>query len=99
MTQLHREFLRAGSDVLQSFTFNAVDSKLSERGCKSTGAEINRAGVELVKRVAAEGDALTAGSLSRKGITCRDDGIINTWTTAVNNMIAYSTCHLCTIKK
>ena len=67
MTQLHREFLRAGSDVLQSFTFNAVDSKLSERGCKSTGAEINRAGVELVKRVAAEGDALTAGSLSRKG--------------------------------
>ena len=65
MTQLHREFLRAGADVLQSFTFNAVDSKLSERGCKNTGTEINNAGVELVRKVAAEGDALTAGSLSR----------------------------------
>lgn len=30
--QLHREFLRAGSDVMQTFTFYASDDKLANRG-------------------------------------------------------------------
>lgn len=30
--QLHREFLRAGSDVMQAFTFYASDDKLINRG-------------------------------------------------------------------
>ena len=30
--QLHREFLRAGADVMQAFTFYASDDKLSNRG-------------------------------------------------------------------
>ena len=30
--QLHREFLRAGSDVMQAFTFYASDDKLENRG-------------------------------------------------------------------
>ena len=29
---LHREFLRAGSDVMQTFTFYASDDKLGNRG-------------------------------------------------------------------
>ena len=33
--QLHREFLRAGSDVMQAFTFYASDDKLSNRGNKA----------------------------------------------------------------
>ena len=65
MTQLHREFLRAGSDVLQSFTFFASDDQLKARGVQTTGAEINEAGMRLVKEVAAEGDALTGGGLAR----------------------------------
>lgn len=32
MRQLHREFLRAGSDVMQTFTFYASDDKLENRG-------------------------------------------------------------------
>ena len=32
MRQLHREFLRAGADVMQTFTFYASDSKLGNRG-------------------------------------------------------------------
>ena len=59
MTQLHREFLRAGSDVLQSFTFFASDDALEQCGVKTTGAAINDAAVRIVKKVAAEGDALT----------------------------------------
>ena len=30
--QLHREFLRAGADVMQAFTFYASDDKLKNRG-------------------------------------------------------------------
>lgn len=32
MRQLHREFLRAGSNVMQTFTFYASDDKLANRG-------------------------------------------------------------------
>ena len=41
--ELHREFLRAGSDVMQTFTFYASDDKLGNRGNKA--AEI---GVQFV---------------------------------------------------
>merc|ERR1711970_909346 len=64
---LHREFLRAGSDVMQAFTFYASDDKLVNRGNKAglnfTGADINRRASELAKQVAAEGDALTLGGI------------------------------------
>jgi betaine-homocysteine S-methyltransferase len=47
--QLHREFVRAGSDVLQSFTFFASDDRLAAQGTKSgealKGSDINREGI------------------------------------------------------
>merc|ERR1712142_596215 len=65
--QLHREFLRAGSDVMQAFTFYASEDKLVNRGNKAgvkLGVEaINRAAAELAAEVAAEGDALTLGGI------------------------------------
>ena len=36
MRQLHREFLRAGANVMQTFTFYASDDKLENRGNKIT---------------------------------------------------------------
>jgi betaine-homocysteine S-methyltransferase len=67
--QLHREFLRAGSDIMQAFSFYASDDKLCNRGneaqAKYTGAGINKAACDLCKEVAAEGDALTLGGLSQ----------------------------------
>lgn len=41
--ELHREFLRAGSDVMQTFTFYASDDKLANRG--NSAVEI---GVSLI---------------------------------------------------
>ena len=53
--ELHREFLRAGSDVMQTFTFYASDDKLGNRGNKA--AEIGVQFVYLyVKLVNLEGD-------------------------------------------
>ncbi|KAK5870951.1 hypothetical protein PBY51_003856 [Eleginops maclovinus] len=63
--QLHREFLRAGSNVMQTFTFYASDDKLENRGNKLsfTGAQINEAACDLAREVANEGDALVAGGV------------------------------------
>lgn len=67
--QLHREFLRAGSDVMQTFTFYASDDKLMNRGNeaekKYTGAMVNQRACDLAREVANEGDALVAGGLSQ----------------------------------
>lgn len=64
---LHREFLRAGADVMQAFTFYASDDKLDNRGntagAKYTGSAINKRASELAKKVAAEGGALTLGGI------------------------------------
>ena len=34
--ELHKEFLLAGSDVLQSFTYNSTENRLQFRGCEYT---------------------------------------------------------------
>ncbi|KAG8183989.1 hypothetical protein JTE90_001520 [Oedothorax gibbosus] len=66
---LHREFLRAGADVMQAFTFYASDDKLvnrgNEAGKKYTGADINEAACRIAREVANEGDALVAGGISQ----------------------------------
>src|SRR5215216_1086569 len=54
LAQLHREFLRAGAEVLQTMTFYASDDKL---------ATVGLAG-KVAREVASEGDALVAGNLS-----------------------------------
>jgi betaine-homocysteine S-methyltransferase len=64
LAQLHREFLRAGVDVLQTMTFYASDDKLATVGMKDKVDEINRTAVQVAREVAAEGDALVAGNLS-----------------------------------
>jgi len=65
--QLHREFLRAGADVMQAFTFYATDDKLENRGNKANetfgGANINQAACDLAREVANEGDALVLGGV------------------------------------
>ncbi|KAL0965324.1 hypothetical protein UPYG_G00279780 [Umbra pygmaea] len=65
--QLHREFLRAGSNVMQTFTFYASDDKLENRGNaqRFTGAQINEAACDLAREVANEGDAMVAGGVSQ----------------------------------
>ena len=64
LTQLHREFLLAGAEVLQTMTFYASDDKLATVGMEGTVDEINRNTVRIARQVASEGDALVAGNLS-----------------------------------
>lgn len=64
LAQLHREFLRAGAEVLQALTFYASEEKLATVGLGGKVDEINRAAMQIVRDVASHGDALVAGNLS-----------------------------------
>ena len=62
--QLHREFLRAGSDVMLAFTYYGHKEKLEAIGREGDLELLNRQAVRLAREVAAEGDALVAGDVS-----------------------------------
>jgi len=64
--QLHREFLRAGSDVMQTFTFYASEDKLENRGNPAAAhgvTKVNDEACRLAREVADEGGALVAGGI------------------------------------
>jgi betaine-homocysteine S-methyltransferase len=62
LRQLHREFLRAGADVLQALTFYASQEKLGTAGYGAAVEAINRAAVRIAREVAGD-QALVAGTL------------------------------------
>jgi betaine-homocysteine S-methyltransferase len=62
--ELHREFLRAGSDVMVALTYYAHREKLKTIGREGELEALNRQAVRLAREVAAEGDALVAGNIS-----------------------------------
>src|SRR6188508_2228026 len=64
LRELHREFLDAGSMVLQALTFFGTREKLNRAGYGSDTERINASAVKLAKEVAG-GSALVAGSVSR----------------------------------
>jgi betaine-homocysteine S-methyltransferase len=64
LRQLHLEFLRAGSQVLQALTFFGTREKLRRAGYGAETEEINQSAVRIAREAAA-GKALVAGSISR----------------------------------
>jgi betaine-homocysteine S-methyltransferase len=64
LRELHREFLNAGSQVLQALTFFGTREKLNRAGFGEQTEAINAAAVRIAREVAA-GQALVAGSVSR----------------------------------
>ncbi|XP_068234768.1 betaine--homocysteine S-methyltransferase 1-like isoform X2 [Palaemon carinicauda] len=70
LQQLHKEFLRAGSDVMQTFTFFSTDDTLQvkhpgEEGYSYKCSDLNNAACKLAHEVAREGDALVAGGVTQ----------------------------------
>lgn len=61
--ELHREFLRAGSDVMVALTYYAHREKLKDVGRENDLELMNRQAVRLANEVACEGDALVAGNI------------------------------------
>ncbi len=61
--ELHREFLRAGAEVMLAFTYYGHREKLRMIGREDDLEPLNRQALELAKDAAAEGNALVAGNI------------------------------------
>jgi betaine-homocysteine S-methyltransferase len=61
--ELHREFLRAGSEIMVALTYYAHREKLKDVGRENDLERMNRQAVRLANEVAREGNALVAGNI------------------------------------
>lgn len=63
VTELHREFLRAGAEVMVAFTYYAHKEKMRTIGREADLEKLNRQALRLARTAAQEGDALVAGNI------------------------------------
>ncbi len=70
VADVHRDYIEAGSQMIQTNTFGANRFKLAQYGLADKVAEINSAGVELARRVilASFKDVLIAGDMGPLGV-------------------------------
>ncbi len=68
VTQLHREFVHAGSDVVQALTYYAHREKLRVVGREQDLEMINRRALGLAKAVALDSGALFAGDICNTNV-------------------------------
>jgi len=68
VTQLHRDFVHAGSDVVEALTYYAHREKLRVIGREQDLEPINRRALELAKSVATESGALFAGDICNTNV-------------------------------
>jgi methionine synthase / methylenetetrahydrofolate reductase(NADPH) len=68
--EIHREYIDAGSQIIQTNTFGANRYKLAKHGLENKVAEINRAGVDLARRVvmASFKEVFIAGDVGPLGV-------------------------------
>src|SRR6266446_6297967 len=60
LRELHREFLRAGSDVMEAFTYYAHRDKLRVIGRENDLEPMNRQALKIASEIAKERNALVA---------------------------------------
>jgi len=70
VADVHREYIEAGAQIVLTNTFGANRYKLAKHGLEGKLAEINRAGVELARRVVAASfrDVFVAGDIGPLGV-------------------------------
>src|SRR5207245_8992109 len=68
VAQLHRDFVHAGSDVVEALTYYAHREKLRVIGREGDLEPINRRALEIAKAVAQESGALFAGYICNTNV-------------------------------
>ncbi|MBA2741908.1 MAG: homocysteine S-methyltransferase family protein [Actinobacteria bacterium] len=71
--ELHREFLRAGAEVMVAFTYYGHREKMRLIGREDDLEPLNRDALRLAREVASEGDALVAGNICNTWAYDKDD--------------------------
>ena len=70
---LHRDFVHAGSDVVEAFTYYAHRAKMRMVNREGDLERINRTALRLAKKVARETDTLLAGNICNTSIYGAED--------------------------
>jgi betaine-homocysteine S-methyltransferase len=73
VTQLHRDFVHAGSDVVEALTYYGHRDKLRVIGREHELEPLNRHALELARQVAAETGTLLAGNICNTNIFTGDE--------------------------
>jgi betaine-homocysteine S-methyltransferase len=68
VAELHREFVHAGSDVVEAFTYYAHREKLATIGREGDLEPLNRQALAIAKDVASQTGALLAGNVSNTNV-------------------------------
>ena len=73
VSEIHREYLEAGADAIETNTFGANRFRLAEFGLEKLAGQISRRGAQLAReaRDVAGRDALVAGSIGPLGASLR----------------------------
>ena len=76
VTEVHRDYINAGADVIETNTFGANRYRLAAHGLESKVYELNYQGAQLAK-MAAKDNALVAGAIGPLGIQIEPFGKIS----------------------
>jgi homocysteine S-methyltransferase len=70
VAEIHREYINAGAQIIQTNTFGANRFKLAKHGLEDKVAEVNQAAVDLARRVvlASFRDVFVAGDIGPLGV-------------------------------
>ncbi len=74
ITALHREFVHAGSDIVEAFTYYGHREKLRLIGKEDLLEPLNRGALDIAKAVAADTGTLLAGNICNTNIYEPDSG-------------------------
>jgi homocysteine S-methyltransferase len=66
--QIHREYVKAGAEILETNTFGANRARLAAFGIAEKLAAINQAGVRIAREAAADSKAYVAGAIGPLGV-------------------------------
>lgn len=73
VAQLHRDFVHAGSDVVEAFTYYAHREKMRIVGKEHLLEDLNREALRIAKEVAAETGSLFAGDICNTNVYFEDE--------------------------
>jgi betaine-homocysteine S-methyltransferase len=90
VAQLHREFVHAGSDVVEAFTYYAHREKLRLIGKEELLETLNSQALSIAKTVAAESDALLAGNICNTNVFTADDAARHAVRTMFEEQVAWA---------
>jgi homocysteine S-methyltransferase len=66
--QIHREYVKAGAEILETNTFGANRTRLAAFGIAEKLAAINQAGVRLAREAAGDSNVYVAGAMGPLGV-------------------------------